>query len=220
MHVRRTLALFMAASAALSVSCGGSAVRYAVPPNAPAPRPLPVRIWAERTPLLPPVDLLAGCDVWASKGVVCSLTQDRSDADVRVYARAGCATQKDGLRTLALSYEGGNIEMRTDCFAHDGSYDLHEFRAVFGHEIGHQLGIWTHVPLKCSAAEKRLPLNLRRCGVAIMNPIYDKDVYFITVADARAFDLRDTSMSVVFDHGDRPSTPHRADTPICVYRGK
>jgi hypothetical protein len=191
-----------------------------VPPrSAPPPEPLAVRIWVADHPRLPRADALAGCRVWAPVGLVCAITDDPELADIRVHALDGpCVRNEDGRRTLAVAYsEGHRVEFNTRCFMDGDRFDAHMFRAVMGHEIGHELGIWTHVPEDCEDGDVRAhPAGRRVCGQAIMNPYYDKDVHFMTPIDALAFDLRDLNYAAV-EIVDPPPVD-APDGPSCVYR--
>jgi len=180
-------------------------------------------VWLDKAPLLDPEDALKGCAEWLPKGVVCRLAESEETADVRVNAADDeCLPDKEGMRTLAIAFRGGRIIFNARCFRHsDGSYDRHMFRAVMTHELGHEIGIWLHIPGDCA---KDTPKHLNGqpvCGIAVMNKTYDGSVWFVTVVDAMAFDLRDQANSSLSPlvAGDRgPSTKN--EPPYCVYRAK
>jgi hypothetical protein len=159
-------------------------------------------------------DADAGCEMWREKGIACVIVSDRKYADVTVEAdRRPCVPHSDGLRTLAEAYRGGRIVFYTSCFMDGTTFDSGEFRTVMGHEVGHEIGIWEHVPLECDAHAARHPGGRAICGRAVMNPLYDKDVSYITPIDSLAFDVRDPAISVLV--ADKPPPP---DRPDCVYR--
>jgi hypothetical protein len=86
------------------------------------------------------------------------------------------------------------------------------FQAVMGHEVGHELGIWEHVPPDCKK-------GVTICGRALMNPTYDPDVDYITPIDALAFDARNLLYAVVTTD-DRDTTVDAPQTPgghTCEY---
>lgn len=198
----------------LLVSCA-SVPRYADPIARASPRFM-VHLWVQ--PGLSSEDALAGCEVWRDKGVACALVRDPDEAEVRVYADAKpCVPHDDGLRTLAEAYQGGKVVFYTACFMDGSTFDRHQFRAVMGHEVGHEIGVWEHVPLECDDRCARHPNGTRICGRALMNPLYDKDVYAITPTDALAFDVRDPMVSVLVEVADRPPPP---DRPGCVYKAR
>ncbi len=194
------------------VSCA-SIPRYVNPTARSGPRYY-VHVWVE--PGLSSDDADAGCEIWSEEGVACVIVHDREYADVAVEAdRRPCVPHDDGLRTLAEAYQGGRIVFYTRCFMDGGSFDRGQFRTVMGHEIGHEIGIWEHVPLECGDGALRHPDGHRICGRAIMNPLYDKDVSFMTPVDSLAFDVRDPAISVLV--ADKAPPP---DRPDCVYRSR
>ncbi len=208
-------ALFAAILVSFLSSC--ASIPRDVDPAARASPRYYVHLWVQ--PGLSADDAHAGCEIWREKGVACVIVHDREYADIVVEAdRRPCVPHDDGLRTLAEAYRGGRVVFYTSCFMDGGSFDRGEFRTVMGHEVGHELGIWEHVPLECDAKAPRHPEGQRICGRAVMNPLYDKDVSYMTPVDGLAFDVRDPEISVlVIDREDRPSPP---DRPDCVYRAR
>jgi len=205
----------LAAAAAMLGSCA-AAVRYArIDPPAYA-----LTVWLADDPLLDPVDALRGCMEWRAKGVVCRLTMDPARADVRVTVDDGpCVEDDKGLHTLALAYHGGSVVFNKKCFAVGSDYGRKMFRTVMTHEIGHEAGIWEHVPPKCDAKAARhdgRPI----CGRAVMNPLCDPDVNFVTVPDALAFDARGGADNALRPLDVADGRPAADDRPICVYHGK
>jgi hypothetical protein len=210
-----------AALTVLAASLGACAfpVRYALR-DTPA---YSLSVWLDKESLLDPEDALKSCAEWLPKGVVCRLAEDEDSADVRVSAADDeCLPDKDGMRTLALAFRGGRIVFNSRCFRQsDGSYDRHMFRAVMTHELGHEIGIWTHVPGDCDKDTPKHPNGQQVCGIAVMNKTYDGSVWFITVIDAMAFDMRDRANSSLSPlvAGDREGSSTN-EPPYCVYRAK
>jgi len=185
-----------------------------------------IAVWVQSDARMPKDVVFKGCAAWLSKNVTCVETASKAMADIRIYADDGkCVTKDDNgtpddpsddkkRTTLAWAYWGGDIKMMMRCLHHkDGVYDTHQFAAVVTHEVGHQLGIWGHVPYppKCEDA-KTHPSGRKVCGTAVMNPYYNKDVDYVTEIDALAFDVRDASHSVLLS-----DTPTK-DSPDCVYQ--
>lgn len=209
-------ALIMAVS---FCSCAAP-VRYALR-DTPA---YSLSVWLDKSPLLDPADAIQGCSEWLPKGVVCRLTADEEAAAVRVYAAEDdqCLPDKDGLRTLAYAFRDGHIIFNSRCFrSSGGGFNRPMFRAVMTHELGHVIGIWGHVPEDCRPDTPRHPNGQQVCGIAIMNKTYDDDVWFITVVDAMAFDIRDQDHSALapLNTGENAAAP-KNEPPYCVYRTK
>jgi hypothetical protein len=222
----RANALLIALAAYAASSCGGSQK----PPKGHKPDATDVAytidVWVEDDPRMPKDVVFTGCAKWKAKNVTCVQTEMKATADIRIYAEDDVCVVKDDngtpddpkddrmATTLAWAYSGGDIKMMMRCLTQkDGVYDAHQFAAVVTHEVGHQLGIWEHVPYppKCEDALEH-PSGVKVCGKAVMNPYYDEKVDVVTEIDALAFDLRDPKHSVlVID------VPHK-DLPDCVYR--
>ena len=173
-----------------------------------------VRVWIERDKHLPPEHVLAGCELWKDKGIRCVQVPNKEQASIRVNAIfRNCATDPDGLTTLAYADPGGGVFVVVDCFTDDkNQLNEKKFRAVLGHEIGHQFGIWKHVPKKC---EK----NHVICGDALMNPYYQETIDFITPVDSLAFDARELQRAVVSYDGEEPTfnMPQNHEVDGCTY---
>lgn len=209
--------LFSIAVLASLMSCAAP-VRYALM-DRPA---YSLTVWLEKDPLLERDDALKGCNEWRSKGVVCRLTEREDEADVRVSTADGeCLTDEDGYRTLAIAYRDGRIVFNSRCFRKSGGYDRHMFRSVMTHELGHEIGIWQHIPKDCAKDTPRHSNGQPVCGIAVMNKTYDDDVWFVTVIDAMAFDLRDQEQSSLrpLDSGQSVRGP-KLEMPYCIYRAK
>jgi len=201
--------------ASFSLSCGSGAKAYRPTGDE---KPIPLTIWIDGNAKLSEADTLKACDEWKPKGIRCFVVEDKDKSSIQVYAEneKECPKNKDDTYTLATAWRGGRIVFNMKCFGAIGKPDLHKFRAVMVHEIGHQLGIWDHVPHDCKSGKpKKHPSGKSVCGVAVMNPMYDKDVFVITVVDGLAFDIRDEFIAVVVDGpGASP------DEPVCTYRGR
>lgn len=214
--------LTLAAWAASSCGSGQKPGRHK---PTPSDRAFTVEVWIEDDPRLPKALVLEGCAEWKAKRVACVEVKEKWMADIRVYADDGECTRKDDMgtpdpkddrmrSTLAWAYSGGDIKMMMRCLTHDASnvYDAAQLRRVTGHEVGHQVGIWNHVPYepKCEEA-KAHPSGRKVCGTALMNPYDNPKITYVTEIDALAFDLRDPKHSVLVS--DVPTK----DTPDCVY---
>ena len=201
--------------AALAASC--SFFRKPTEPGIDTDGPAyTLRIWIDADPRLPRAAILEGCATWRVERVTCVEVKDPALAKVRVYADdSDCSIKDDPDHvSLAWAYWGGSIRMMMRCMPHKGAvYDPHEFHGVVAHEVGHQLGIWDHVPSSCDDKDVKIHAKDGRkiCGRAVMNPYYDPDVIAPTAVDMMAFDERDVDHSVLM--GDLP----RKDTPDCVY---
>ncbi len=173
-----------------------------------------VRVWVEQNKNLPPDLVISGCEMWKDKGVQCVLVPHKDQGSVRVVpALRTCARSPNGVTTLAYANPGGEISVVIDCFTNDKNVlDRTMFRSVLGHEIGHQFGIWNHVPQKC---EKGVAV----CGDALMNPHYEEKIDFITPADSLAFDARELKWAVITNDGEKSrfNAPQNHEVKGCVY---
>lgn len=222
----RANALLLTLAAWAATSCGASQK----PPKGHKPDAADVAyeidVWVEADPRMPKDLVFKGCAAWKAKNVTCVETSALELADIRVYADDGECVVVDDMgtpddpkddkkrTTLAWAYSGGTIKMMMRCLSHKGdAYDAKMIAGVVTHEVGHQLGIWEHVPYppKCEEA-KTHATGAKVCGKAVMNPYYDDDVDYVTDIDAMAFDLRDPRYSVLID--DVPDK----DVPDCIYR--
>ncbi|HTK60125.1 MAG TPA: hypothetical protein VL283_02875 [Candidatus Baltobacteraceae bacterium] len=222
----RANVMMLALAAYAASACGGSQK----PPKGHKPAasdvPYAIEIWVEDDPRLPKDIVFKGCAKWEAKKVTCVEASSKIFADIRVYADDSECVLKDDhgtpddpkddttATTLAWAYSGGDIKMMMRCLSHkDGVYDAHQLAAVVTHEVGHQLGIWEHVPYPPKFEDALThPDGRKVCGTAVMNPYYDEKIDYVTEIDALAFDLRDPKHSVLVV--DVP----RKDLPDCVYR--
>jgi len=207
-----------AALTAALLSCAGP-VRY-LRQDPPA---YSLSLWIDvRHGLLDPEDALKGCAEWRAKGVACAMAADRDSADVVIsLSDAACLPDKDGYRTLAWAFrDDSHIEFVADCFRRGGGYDRGLFRSVMTHEIGHVVGIWRHVPLKCDPKAPEGSLDRSVCGIAVMNPLHDDDVDFVTVIDSLAFEARSVDSSALVPLNREAGGPSAPAAPTCTYRTK
>lgn len=207
---RLITALTILSFAAMSAAC--AAVVYE-PPCWEEDAELVVGLWIQEHPDLPANHVYISCDMWAGIGLAC-VPADRDVADIQVYAdESPCVPKPNGNRTLALAYSEGAIEVNIQCLNRisDDMINLNEFRIMMAHEIGHLIGIWDHVPDSCEDEKVTIhPLGISICGPAIMNSLTHPEIYEMTENDWLAYDLRDTSMSVIDDvsDGDDASDGH------------
>jgi hypothetical protein len=222
----------------LVASCGSLQLRRAAPDPPSTFQRRVIKIWAEPSPNFDRNALLEGCNVWLVKGVSCELVDQDWKAHIRVYddPKAECKTDGDSSYALAVAYEGGKIVMMTPCMRKwlgFGGIRREMFQTVFSHEVGHELGIWDHVPESCDPKDlkprkvkvdgktntytqviKVHPNGQPICGQALMNPAYEPGVDVPTEIDALAFDVRDLTNSVRYRQGGQPVPDGQA---ICVF---
>lgn len=175
-------------------TCGAGLEPYAGEPETF----LTIDLWVEDDPDLPPIDVKEGCELWLPKGVQCRLVPAEILGEVRVYAaRESCRETEGGGYVLATAESNGRVRVFVECLRElyktepDGAANRQVLRLIVGHEVGHEAGMWWHVPEDCADAERSHPESGPLCGEALMNPAIDPDTCFITPADADAFDLRD-----------------------------
>nr|ALV85548.1 hypothetical protein [uncultured bacterium pA1] len=211
-----TKSMMFVLAAAVASGCSGTAEPYA--PDGQPSETHTVTVWVQDHPALRHNTAVLGCDIWYPEGIRCDITADEGSADVRVYAHdAPCAVRADGTFTLATAFGDRSIVFETSCFGRDadGGIDAHAYRTVMGHEIGHQFGIWSHVPRSCDEPHVTHPTGGPVCGQALMNPMYDANISFETAIDHLAFDMRDRDSSVLED--GRPGIS--GGDPLCVFTG-
>lgn len=156
-----------------------------------------ISIWAPDDINLPRSEIMGGCDLWADTGLKCVFVDedDRGLADVEIYSRdAACVAQPDGTVVLARAHWNGAIVSESACMQAGGYLDLRLFRNTMGHELGHLLGIWDHVPGSCDDPDvKNHNDGPGICGKALMNPYINADLEEITSMDWLAYDMRNTN---------------------------
>lgn len=176
-----------------------------------------VVVWVQDHPFLKRGTVSDGCVVWHPEGVRCRIADDEASADVRVFADDGaCVKNDDGSYTLATAYPDRVIVVRMRCFrtAFGGGVDERKLATVMGHEIGHELGVWEHVPKTCDGPHLTHPSDGPVCGRALMNPMYDKEVSFMTVHDHLAFEMRAGGVSLAGG-----TVAASGGAPTCEYVG-
>lgn len=161
-----------------------------------------VSIWVQDDEYLPPYDILAGCALWEDTGLKCVIVDDddRDDADIKISSNEKeCVPHEDGSKTCAMAFSGGAIISYTKCVQNEGgTLNIQLFRKLMGHEIGHLIGIWDHVPRNCDEPEvKHHDDGPAICGPALMNALLGRDVDGMTGADWLAYDMRDTEHSFI-----------------------
>jgi len=150
-----------------------------------------VSIWLAPHPDLPAEAAREACEAWKPEGVLCTLS-DFTHASIRIIVDPRpCEREGDGSDDMAHSRIGGMISINAACLHKRGGtpIDPDVYRGVIAHEIGHQLGIWCHIP-----AEQ---------GGALMNPSLHRDLHGITELDHAAYALRgrNASLRAADDHG-------------------
>lgn len=182
-------------------TCGLGLEPYAADPS----EFLTVDLWVEDDPDLPAIDAKEGCELWLPKGVQCRLVPNELLGKVRVYAaHEPCREAPEGGGyVLATAESNGRVRVFVECLRElfepdgDGGANRQVLRLIVGHEVGHETGMWWHVPEDCAEAERSHPEGGPLCGEALMNPSIDPNTCFVTRADAYAFDLRDPSASPI-----------------------
>lgn len=186
-------------------SCGIGLEPYAAEPDAFAT----VYLWVQDDPDLPKLDVKEGCELWLAEGIQCEVDPYERGGNVRVYASHDpCVEAPGGGYVLATAYGGGNIIVSVECMREwfvpedDGAISRQALKLVVGHEVGHETGMWYHVPPSCdeSAANGDFEKGLVRqgiCGKALMNPDIDVNVCFITAIDDAAYRLRSLGASTI-----------------------
>ncbi len=215
----RTRFLFLCLLVATLLSCGARPQKLQAAKPSPHDPPRTLPIWVEDDPRMPKEDVLRGCQKWQVKNVTCVEVAEIEDSKVQVYSDDGVCVEKDAVtgaitrRILAWAFYGGRITMMAQCLSKtpEGKFNSHQLAAVVTHEVGHQLGIWDHVPDFCKEDEPLIHTETGRkiCGTAVMNRHYNHAVSVVTVIDSMAFDERDPEFSLKIGHLE--------DVPICEY---
>lgn len=174
-----------------------------------------VRVWIQDSPDLPPNTIIAGCNYWNPMKIRCEQTSNRDVANVRIIATPKKCEDVNGHAALAWAHpDKPEIEFDTDCFKRFFlGLDTGMMERVAAHEIGHELGIWDHIPNSCDPKDlgkehltgrelkiKIHPRGLPICGKAVMNPV-ESGLKYLTIPDSLAFDLRDPDIRIVRTDG-------------------
>jgi hypothetical protein len=158
-------------------------------------------LWVQPHPDVPPELARAACEAWRPEGVLCRLVDDPQEALIRIRAFTGaCEELEDGNYPLGHARFGGEITLEIECLRRFGGTPPSEdvLSPTIAHEVGHVLGIWTHVPPDCG--ERDVPVHPEGgpvCGVAVMNPMIRHGLFGITRIDHYAYALRDEDLSVL-----------------------
>lgn len=185
---------------ALAAACGDDIVAYDLYEAEPAAFRT-VTLWVEPHPEVPAALAREACESWRPEGVLCATVDDPLGALVRIRAvEAPCEKREDGSYTLGVAWVGGDVALMIGCLRKFGGtpIDVDLLWPVISHEVGHQLGIWDHVPTSCEEGEPSgHPEAGPACGVALMNPAVRRGLYGITLHDHHAYALRDEDRSVL-----------------------
>lgn len=217
--MRKNLVVVVVAWIGLSCGCGSSPPKLKRYKHEPPEKAYSLAIWIEDDARMPADLVLAGCGPWKAEGVTCTRTSKKDEAAIRVYADDGeCQRWDDKSKrhrtTLAWAFVGGDIKMMMKCLTlENGIVQSVQLSGVVTHEIGHQTGIWEHVPYACDKAKKHEASGNPICGVAVMNPYFNPNVVVLTDVDAMAFDERDMYYSVLVSN----PPPKDPSVPDCVY---
>jgi hypothetical protein len=194
-------------SAVLLTACGGyvedddSPPEPWRPPSDSIPRPFrTLKIWVAEDPLLPKVLIKQGCETWLVEGIQCELQNRVEDAEVRISAgKSDCKGDANGKVVIGTAFGDGRILLYVDCIGVKGRNDLpaahlnhtdpvfESYRQLVAHEVGHQLGIWAHVPYECDGMEQYHDIGTPICGRATMNPLIGGFAH-LTVWDHLAYE--------------------------------
>lgn len=177
-----------------------------------------VRIWVEPIHGLPAEAMRKGCNAWFESGVGCDLVLTQEESDVQIYTDINpCTPGNNGATTLAYAVSGGAIIFNGECLKFsDGEWDTKALAIVAAHEIGHQLGIWSHIERSCVNPPVH-PSGELVCGVAIMNPHYNATVSTPRSVDGLAFDIRFEGASVVGAYNHHANESEIGSPFSCAY---
>jgi len=160
-----------------------------------------IAVWVEPHPDIPPELARQACESWRPEGVLCEIVADPMMALVRIRSSIGpCEKLKDGTYPLGRAYGGGDITLEIECLRKYGGAPIAErvLWPVIAHEVGHELGIWIHVPTGCDGPDvMEHPEVGPVCGTALMNPEAHFGLKGITTIDHGAYGLREEDHSVL-----------------------
>jgi hypothetical protein len=161
-----------------------------------------VTVWVDPHPDVPAETARQACEAWYPEGVMCELAPSSEEALIRIHAFTGPCMELEMEDTYPLGHAsvGGDITLEIECMRKFGGTPIAErvLWPVIAHEVGHELGIWTHVPTDCGDPEvMEHPEGGPVCGQALMNPMIHYGLKGILIEDHYAFELRDEDFSVL-----------------------
>ncbi|HTK60126.1 MAG TPA: hypothetical protein VL283_02880 [Candidatus Baltobacteraceae bacterium] len=162
-----------------------------------------VTFWVDPHPDVPADLARQACESWYPEGVLCALAPSSEEALIRIHAFEGACVEiegQEGAYPLGHAVGGGDITLEIECMRKFGGTPIAErvLWPVVAHEVGHELGIWDHVPTDCGDPEVLMhPEGGPVCGTALMNPMIHYGLEGILIEDHYAFDLRDEDWSVL-----------------------
>lgn len=174
-----------------------------------------VTVSVPQDPRLDPELVVDGCAAWSAVDVTCALALDR-DAEIRFHIDdRECVEEEDGTYILAEAFtDTQTVALYWNCLQQTDNKDR-LLRTVVAHEVGHLLGIITHVPRLCEddayeTSDEGVPI----CGRAVMNPLVDEAFDgVITAYDLYAFELHGHDIDLA------PHEKFRHDGPDCSLHG-
>lgn len=185
---------------ALLAACGDNLASYDLYAHDPESFRT-VTVWVDPHPDVSADVAVRACEAWRPEGVLCASAASSLDGLIRIHAYDGpCEENDDGTYPLGYATEGGDITLMIACLHRFGGTPVAEdaLWPVVSHEVGHELGIWRHVPTDCADPEIMThPEYGPVCGTALMNPLVHRGLLGITVIDHAAYELRDEDHSIL-----------------------
>jgi hypothetical protein len=167
-------------------------------------------------PWLPKLEVLRGANFWYDTGVQALLVSDPAEADVHVIPNYDeCPPGVKGGVTLAWAHADGSIHVYVRCLSKMGSQvSATKLRTLIAHEMGHQHGVWNHIPNECDGNETVAANGVHVCGKAVMNSSIN-DLQMLSPLDILAFEARDHEVSDI--KGTVTTTRSALTAHSCVY---